>query len=74
MNKAIYILHQYITKILLVPLLAYSMLSQSCPACEHRIGANSPAFFLQEINENEMNRNIVTQTEIETQTEEEHNA
>lgn len=74
MNKIVYIIHQYVTKILLVPLLAYAFLTHGCPTCQYRLEANSPAFFTQEHNEAQHQTNKIANTEVETESQEEANA
>ena len=75
MNKILYIIHQYITKILLVPLLAYAFLTHGCPTCQHRIEQNSAAFFTQEHYETEkQTSHKINNNEIEVTFEGETNA
>ncbi|MDR3551376.1 MAG: hypothetical protein P4L31_08235 [Candidatus Babeliales bacterium] len=74
MNKMLYIVHQYVTKILLVPLLAYAFLTHGCPTCQYRLEANSPAFFTQEYDQPQHQTSKITNTEIEVESQEEPNA
>jgi len=86
MNTTFYVLHMYVTRILLVTGLAYAFLTHGCPTCQGRLESNSPTFFSDEgstrslewgknglpIGQNGVKKN--PNIEIEAMTEEENHA
>lgn len=78
MEKILLLAHRFVTRLLLVPMLAYTFLTQTCPACQHRVEKNAPAFFSSEYEKNAQEEATPHKTALITNelpnTEEEANA
>lgn len=81
MEHIFFVLHMYVTRILLVTCLAYTFLTHGCPTCPSRLELGSPAFFLDEqetMTDHKalqvLNGGAAIQQEIETECQEESHA
>ena len=77
MKEALYVIHRYVTRILLMPMIAYTFLTYGCPACQYRIEQDSAAFFSPEYEKAAQQEKLLNQTAlnaIENESEEESNA